>query len=196
MAAASLATCWVHVHWDRGPAIMAATRQLVELNALLGMPVEDPSLAPNELMDDPRSAAFLELAADQVKRFVEEEPNLSWDRIERVWVVPFGLVRSDGAGWPFVSNLPTSTVWIEISGPPVRGQNSIPLTITEQGRSRIALHALCGNWLTFATLAVFAFWVLSALWRVIRQQTTQDRGFPVIPIADNGDHASSGAERN
>jgi hypothetical protein len=173
--AATSSTIAAHKWWLRDRPWFLAVGKEVELNELLDLPLVDPGWAPLELMDDPRSAAFLRFAAQHVKPYVAEEGKSYW-----VWMIPFAGTTGRARGWPIVSGSPDTDVYIEES---FKVEHC--LILTEDGSPRIRYIGVLGNLLFYFLIFLPLAWIgnLPLRWLASRFRRPK-HGFPVIQDAD------------
>lgn len=179
-----IAACTVlctHLCCERPFVTFLAVGKEVELNPLLGLDEVDSYWAPAALLQDPESATFLRLAADRTRSYVGDH-----DRRYQVWTIPFAG-RSVRRGWPFVTEEPQTTVYIELL------ENADGLTtssllasfeLTVDGRPPTRVLELAMNWLCFFGIATPV--ILMSLWcghKLRLRFSSARRGFPVLTVA-------------
>ena len=129
---------------------MRCVRGTYELNNLLGVAPE-PTLVPEEWeWNDPPSAAFLRAAIAHAEPFVRDKSKQYY-----IWIVPFAGPPSPWHGWPIVTQVPTSTLWVEEWDD--RRNHEIELT-PDGGLDPMRYWGLIGNWAFYTATSFLVIW--------------------------------------
>lgn len=119
----------------------------VYLNSLMGLDPTNPDFEAGELglLDDLDSARFLKSAAAEVRRTL----GVRISNVSEVYLVPFQETGLKTKGFPFLSSMPYSVVFVSF-----RDGKLEEITVSERGDTPLRLVGFFGNSLLYAAMLV------------------------------------------